>query len=65
MENEVEIILNYDYDPELGYTQKSLHTSEYYIAKNIKTRKDKVVVNLYEEDIKDFLEGTGIDINGN
>lgn len=65
MENEVEIILNYDYDPELGYTQKTLHTSEYYLYQNIKTGKQKVIVNLYEEDVKDLLEGTGIDINGN
>ena len=48
MENEVEIVLNYDFDTEQGYTQKSLKTSEYYMYENLKTQKQKVIVNLYE-----------------
>lgn len=63
MENEVEIVFNYDFDPEQGYTTKSIKTNEYYMYQNMRTMKQKVIVNLYEEDIKALLEGTGVDLD--
>ena len=56
-------ILNYDYDPKAGYTETSIHTTEYYQYQNTKTGKQKIIVNLYVEDIKDLLSGTGIDLD--
>lgn len=56
---EVIIKLSYDYDNELRYTEKEIEIDELELWK----AKNKVIVNLYEEDIKKLVEGTGIDIN--
>lgn len=65
MKNKIEIILNYDFDSELGYTQKSiqLDSNEWCLYENQLTKERKVMVNLYEEDIKELLKGTGISID--
>ena len=64
---ELELILNYDFDPEQGYTQKSiiLDTNEVAMYEDLLAHKKKLIVNLYEEDIENLVEGTGIKINGN
>ena len=63
----LELILNYDFDPEEGYTQKSitLDTNEVAMYEDLLAHKKKLIVNLYEEDIENLVEGTGIKINGN
>jgi len=63
----LELILNYDFDPEEGYTQKSieLDTNEVAMYEDILKNEKKVIVNLYEEDIEELLNGTGIIIDGN
>lgn len=63
----LELILNYDFDPEQGYTQKSMYldTNEVAIYEDILHNKKKIIVNLYEEDLEDLIEGTGIELNGN
>ena len=57
MDTKIELILNYDFDAEQGYTQKSvqLDSNELYICENQVKQERKVIVNLYEEDIKDFF----------
>ena len=63
----VEIIFNYDFDAEQGYTQKSieLDTNEWALYENAIDNKRKIILNLYEEDIEELLKGTGISVNGN
>lgn len=65
MKSKIEIILNYNFDPEQGYTQKSieLDSNEWCIYENQLTRERKVMVNLYEEDIEELVKGTGIDLD--
>ena len=62
---ELELILNYDFDPEQGYTQKSitLDTNEVAMYEDLLVHKKKLIVNLYEEDIENLVEGTGIKLN--
>lgn len=63
----LELILNYDFDLEEGYTQKSieLDTNEVAIYEDILKHEKKIIVNLYEEDIENLVEGTGIKLDGN
>lgn len=65
MKSKIEIILNYDFDPEQGYTKKSitLDTNEAAIYEDILSGKRKLIVNLYPEDIEELLEGTGMSLN--
>jgi len=65
MESKIEIIFNYDFDPEMGYTQKSisLDNNEWAIYENILKRERKVIVNLYPEDIAEILDGTGVNLD--
>lgn len=65
MKNKIEIMLNYDFEPELGYTQKSiqLDSNEWCLYENQLTMERKVIVNLYKEDIEELLKGTGISID--
>ena len=62
----IEIILNYDFDPEQGYTHKSieLDSNEWAIYESMHDNKRKLILYLYEEDIEELLKGTGISING-
>lgn len=64
MKTKVEIILNYDFDSEQGYTQKStiLDSNEWCIYENQLTGERKAIINLYQEDIEELLKGTGIDL---
>ena len=66
MKPKIELILNYDFDPEEGYTKKSieLDTNEVAIYEDILRCTKKLIVNLYPEDIEELLKGTGIDISG-
>ena len=66
MKTGIEIIFNYDFDPEEGYTKKSieLDTNEWALYENPREDKKKIILNLYEEDIEELLKGTGISING-
>ena len=65
MEKKLEIIFNYDFDPEQGYTQKSLvlDRNEWAICESMLERTRRVIVNLYPEDIAKILEGTGVDLD--
>lgn len=65
MENTVEIILNYDFDPEQGYTQTSIDVSKDWLllGTNLKTKETKLGIYLFEEDIRKLLKGTGITID--
>lgn len=64
---ELELILNYDFDPEEGYTEKSiiLDTNEVAMYEDMLLHKKKLLVNLYEEDLENLIEGTGIELDGN
>ena len=66
MKAKIEIILNYDFDPEQGYTKKEieLDTNEIVFYEDILRGTKKLIVNLYEEDIEELLKGTGISIDG-
>ena len=50
----MEIVLkyNYDYDNELGYTQKTLKIE----PENISLINGKIIVDLYENDIQELTE---------
>lgn len=65
MKNKVRLVLNYDFDHELGYTQKSieLDNNEWTIYENQLTLERVAEINLYVEDIEELLEGTGISLN--
>jgi hypothetical protein len=65
MENKLEIVFNYDFDPERGYTKKSiiLDRNEWAIYEDILRNQRKVIVHLYPEDIAKLLEGTGVDLD--
>lgn len=65
MENKLEIVFNYDFDPEQGYTQKSLllDSNEWALYENQFTKERKVIIYLYPEDIAKLLEGTGVDLD--
>lgn len=65
MNNKVEIILSYDFDPEKGYTEKTLQLdrNEWAIYEDVVRREEKLIIRLYPEDIKNLLEGTGIDLD--
>ena len=62
---ELELVLNYDFDAEKGYTKKNiiLDTNEVAMYEDILNNKKKLIVNLYEEDIEELLKGTGIELN--
>ena len=66
MNMKLELILNYDFDPEQGYTQKSmvLDTNEVAMYEDMLKQEKKLIVNLYEEDVEELLNGTGISIDG-
>lgn len=65
IKTELELIFNYDFDPEEGYTQKHLATqsNEWAIYENPFKGERKLMINLYPEDIKALLEGTGVDLD--
>lgn len=65
MNNKVEIILSYDFDLEKGYTEKTLQLdrNEWAIYQDVVRREEKLIIRLYPEDIKNLLEGTGIDLD--
>lgn len=65
MESKLELILNYDFDAEQGYTQKSLllDSTEWALYENPFKRERKIIIHLYPEDIKKLLEGTGVDLD--
>ena len=65
MQNKVRLILNYDFDPELGYTQKSmlLDSNEWAIKENMLRNEREIILYLYPEDIAKLLEGTGVDLD--
>lgn len=65
MKNKVRLILNYDFDPELGYTQKSmlLDSNEWAIKEDMLTNEREILLHLYPEDIAKLLEGTGVDLD--
>ena len=65
MNNKVRLILNYDFDPELGYTQKSLllDSNEWAIKEDMLRHEREILLHLYPEDIKALLEGTGVDLD--
>lgn len=65
MNNKVEIILSYDFDPEKGYTEKTLQLdrNEWAIYEDMLRSDRKLIIRLYPEDIKNLLEGTGIDLD--
>lgn len=62
----LELILNYDFDPEEGYTQKAiiLDTNEVAMYEDMLNQDKKLIVNLYKEDIEELLKGTGMELNG-
>ena len=66
MKTKIELILNYDFDPEEGYTKNSieLDTNEVCLYEDILRGHKKLIVNLYQEDIEELLKGTGINIDG-
>lgn len=65
MKNKARLILNYDFDSELGYTQKSmlLDSNEWAIKEDMLTNEREILLHLYPEDIKHLLEGTGVDLD--
>lgn len=65
MKNKIELILNYDFDPEQGYTQKSItiDSNEFALYENLMNKERKLIVHLYEDDIRELLNGTGVEIN--
>ena len=65
MNNKVELVLSYDFDPEKGYTEKTLQLdrNEWAIYEDVVRREQKLIIRLYPEDIKNLLEGTGIDLD--
>ena len=65
MNNKIEIVLSYDFDPEKGYTEKTLQLdrNEWAIYEDVVRREQKLIIRLYPEDIKNLLEGTGIDLD--
>ena len=65
MKNKIRLVLNYDFDHELGYTQKSidLDSNEWIIYENQLTLEKVAEINLYVEDIEELLEGTGMSLN--
>lgn len=67
METKVEIVLNYDFDPKEGYTEKTMILDDAQIScfEDTLRFERRIKLNLYEDDLKDLLQGTGIDINGN
>lgn len=66
MKTKIEVILNYDFDPEQGYTQHSiqLDTNEVAIYEDILKGNKKLIIHLYPEDIEELLKGTGMSLNG-
>ena len=66
MEQNIKIVLNYDFDQEQGYTTKSIELDkcEVLMWEVPFMNKKTIVINLYEEDIKELLKGTGIEIDG-
>lgn len=60
----VVIELDYDYDQELGYSTNRIFTDNFYILHNPETRGGKMILTLYEDDIRNLLKGTGITIDG-
>ena len=56
---DVVIILNYDYDNELGYSENVLIVDPNQVRKV----NGRLVVDLYVEDIRDLLEGTGMKLD--
>lgn len=65
MNNKIELVLSYDFDPEKGYTEKTLQLdrNEWAIYEDVVRREQKLIIRLYPEDIKNLLEGTGIDLD--
>ena len=65
MNNKVELVLSYDFDPEKGYTEKTLQLdrNEWEIYEDMLRSERKLIIRLYPEDIKNLLEGTGIDLD--
>lgn len=65
MQNRIELVLNYDFDPEQGYTQKSItiDSNEFAMYESLLTNERKLIVHLYEDDIRELLNGTGIKID--
>lgn len=65
MNNKVELVLSYDFDPEKGYTEKTLQLdrNEWAIYEDMLRSERKLIIRLYPEDIKNLLEGTGIDLD--
>ena len=65
MNNKVELVLSYDFDPEKGYNEKTLQLdrNEWAIYEDVVRREQKLIIRLYPEDIKNLLEGTGIDLD--
>lgn len=61
---ELEIVLKYDFDPEQGYTTKSiiLDTNEVALYEDILYNKRKLIINLYKEDIEELLKDTGVEL---
>lgn len=65
MNNKIELVLCYDFDPEKGYAEKTLQLdrNEWAIYEDVVRMKQKLIIRLYPEDIKNLLEGTGIDLD--
>lgn len=62
--NRVEIELDYDYDPEEGFSTKRIITDQFYTLYNPVTETGTVIVTIYDTDIEDLVKGTGIKLNG-